>query len=131
MCNFKFNDGGRSRYFKGITGDCVVRAFAIASRSDYKEIYNSVRKITTKSPRNGATKRETAILAKQLGFKWKSCMSIGSGCKVHLKSDELPKGTIVCRLSGHVVAVINGTINDVYDPSRNGTRCVYGYWYMD
>ena len=22
----------------------------------------------------------------------------------------------------------DGVINDIYDPSRNETRCVYGYW---
>jgi len=26
------------------------------------------------------------------------------------------------------VAVIDGVINDTYDCSREGTRCVYGYW---
>jgi hypothetical protein len=24
-------------------------------------------------------------------------------------------------------AVIDGIVHDTYDPSRNGTRCVYGY----
>ena len=24
---FKFNDGGRSKYFKGETGDCVTRLY--------------------------------------------------------------------------------------------------------
>jgi hypothetical protein len=24
--------------------------------------------------------------------------------------------------------VIDGVIHDTFDPSRGGTRCVYGYW---
>ena len=31
---FSYNDGGRSKYFKGEAGDCVVRAIAIATDSD-------------------------------------------------------------------------------------------------
>ena len=55
-------------------------------------------------------------------------MKIGSGCKVHLSEDELPNGRLVCNLSGHVTCVIDGVINDTYDCSRDGKRCVYGYW---
>jgi hypothetical protein len=57
-------------------------------------------------------------------------MAIGSGCKVHLKADELPKGTIIANVSGHFVCVIDGVIQDTYDCSRGGTRCVYGYYYF-
>lgn len=36
--DFVYNDGGRSRYFKAKSvGDCVTRAIAIATRTDYKE----------------------------------------------------------------------------------------------
>ena len=56
-------------------------------------------------------------------------MGIGTGCQVHLRKEELPGGTIICKLSGHIVCVKNGTIYDTHDCSRNGTRCVYGYWY--
>ena len=38
---FQYNDGGRSRYFKAQkVGDCVTRAFAIATGKDYKEVYD-------------------------------------------------------------------------------------------
>lgn len=65
---------------------------------------------------------------KQLGFEWVPCMGIGTGCKVHLKWDELPHGNLVCALSGHYTAVIDLVLNDIYDCSRGGTRCVYGYY---
>ena len=44
--NFKYNDGGRSEAgFKGKTGDCGVRAIAIALGKSYKEVYNHVNHI--------------------------------------------------------------------------------------
>ena len=141
---FVYNDGGRSKYFKGTGGDCVTRAIAIISGKDYKEVYNALaegnknQRKTKKSSKT--TGKKTALhgintkrkwfkyLMKAWGFEWVSVMNIGSGCKMHLKAEELPEGRIVCKLSKHFTAVIDGVINDTYDPSRNGTRCVYGYW---
>ena len=58
-------------------------------------------------------------------------MSIGSGCKVHLRADELPSGRLIVSLANHVVAVIDGVLHDTHDSSRDGTRCVYGYWKLE
>jgi hypothetical protein len=55
-------------------------------------------------------------------------MQIGSGCRVHLRADELPGGRLVVALSRHSTEVIDGVIHDRHDCSREGTRCVYGYW---
>ena len=64
-----------------------------------------------------------------LGGQWVSCMGIGTGCTTHLRVDEIPmQGRIIASVSKHLTAVIDGVINDTYDPSRDGTRCVYGYW---
>ncbi len=136
---FNYNDGGRSKYFKGKANDCVCRAVAIASGKDYKEIYDRInelakkeritkRRKTRSSARDGVYKVTSSKLLKELGFKFVATMGIGTGCKVHLKADELPKGTIICKVSTHLVAVIDGVINDTYDCSRDETRCVYGYW---
>jgi hypothetical protein len=63
-----------------------------------------------------------------LGFTWTPTMTIGKGCTVHLRPDELPPGGLVVSLSRHYAAVIDGVVHDIFDPSRDGTRCVYGYW---
>ena len=47
--------------------------------------------------------------------------SLGRGCTVHLRAEELPAGRLVVSLSKHVTAVVNGVIRDTYDPSRGGT----------
>lgn len=127
---FNYNDGGRSNYFRAAkVGDCVVRATAIATGRDYKEVYNLFKNASRTSPRDGVSKQVCRKVIEQLGGKWVACMGIGTGCKVHLAADEVPmNGKCIVSLSGHLCAVIDGVINDTYDPSRNGTRCVYGYW---
>jgi len=137
---FKYNDGGRKNAgFRGTTGDCVVRAIAIATSKDYIEVYNAInvmakderitkRKNKRSNAREGVYKQTYNKYLTNLGWKWTACMGIGTGCKVHLKEGELPKGRLITRLSRHLTAVIDGVINDTFDPSRDGTRCVYGYW---
>lgn len=125
---YVYNDGGRSKYFKGEARDCVTRAIAIATNRDYKEVYNEVAKIIGYTPRNGVKKKDTKKVMEKLGFKWIPCMGIGTGCTIHLKENELPNGIIICRVTGHICCVIDKVINDTFDPSRDETRCVYGYW---
>lgn len=127
---FNYNDGGRANYFKGDARDCVTRAIAIATGLDYKEVYDTIKDLIQHTPRNGITKKETKDIMNYFGFTWESCMTIGGGCHTHLTEEELPKGTIVCQVSHHLTTVINGVINDTFNPSRDGTRCVYGYWYI-
>ena len=138
--SFKYNDGGRaSTGFKGDTGDCVCRAISIATETPYKEVYDlinetakgerlSKRKKRKSHARTGVHKATMKKVIDSLGWEWIPTMKIGSGCKVHLKGDELPEGRLVVRVSKHVTAVIDGVINDTYNPSRDGSRCVYGYF---
>ena len=67
-------------------------------------------------------------IMERLGWKWHPTMAIGKGCTVHLRKDELPSGRIVCNVSRHFVAVIDGVVHDTYDSTRDGNRCVYGYY---
>ena len=144
MNKFNYNDGGRANAgYKGNTGDCVCRSIAIVTGLPYQQVYdylaqgNFTQRLSkrqkvkrSKSASNGVNVKRKWFndYMKSLGFEWVSVMGIGTGCTTHLKSDELPSGKIICVLSKHYTAVIDGVINDTYDPSRNGTRCVYGYW---
>jgi hypothetical protein len=137
-----YNDGGRAAAgFKGDTGDCVTRAIAIATQLPYQEIYDLVneeaqrerpgskrRKGKRSSARTGVFKDTKRRVLERLGWTWTPTMQIGQGCTVHLRADELPAGRLVVGVSRHSVAVIDGIIHDTHDPSRDGTRCVYGYW---
>ena len=138
--SYVYNDGGRkSAGYKGEAGDCGVRALSIALQLPYKEVYDKVNEFCAEEKpskrRRGKSSARTGIhthtfhkITKYYGLKWIPKMTIGSGCTTHLRSDELPKGRIICRVSNHYAAVVDGVINDTYDCSRQGTRCVYGYW---
>lgn len=134
---FVFNDGGRvAAGFKGFARDCTVRAIAIATALPYMDVYDALFDLNRKrkspgkcSPRDGRTHRKTIrAYLESHGWKWTPTMGIGTGCRVHLRDGELPIGRLVVSVSGHMVAVIDGVIHDNHDCSRDGTRCVYGYF---
>lgn len=138
--SYHFNDGGRALAgFKGDTGDCVTRAIAIVTGKPYLEVYNALNELSKRerkgkrkrgisNARTGVYKATRNRYLKSLGWRWVACMGIGTGCKVHLKADELPRGTLLLALSRHSAAFIDGILHDTHDCSRDGTRCVYGYW---
>lgn len=128
---FIYEDGGRSQYFKATeVGDCVVRAVANATGMDYMKVYDDLKELNDgKSCRNGTPKKVTKAYIQSLSWKWKPTMLVGRGCKVHLNEDELPNGTLIIQVSKHLTCVKDGVLYDTYDCSRDGTRCVYGYWY--
>ena len=133
-------DGGRAAAgFKGTTGDCGTRALAIAADLTYQEAYDlinayskdekpSKRRRGKSSSRTGVHKVTFDKVLADLGWEWTPTMKVGSGCTVHVKKDELPEGRLILRLSKHYAAFIDGELHDSFDSSRNGTRCVYGYW---
>jgi hypothetical protein len=136
-----WDDGGRERTgFRGQTGDCVCRAVAIATGLPYQQVYDDLAMLGAKEhkyrrrsrkshPRTGIYIQTTRRYLASLGWAWTPTMHIGSGCTVHLRYGELPEtGRLIVSISRHIVAVIYGVIHDLSDPSRRGTRCVYGYW---
>lgn len=149
-CPYVYDDGGRyAAGFRGRAGDCVVRAVAIASGKTYQTVYEelsrgmgSQRRSRRATARNGVSVKRKWFRDYMLGlgFFWTPTMSIGSGCRVHLISEELPKsGRLVLSLSKHYVAMIDGVLRDTADPTwatiicdergkRMVNRCVYGYW---
>lgn len=137
---FIYNDGGRKDAgYKNSTSDCVTRAISIATQIPYQDVYNSINELSKKeritkrkrkksNAETGVFKRTIRKYMKSIGWKWVPTMFVGQGCKVHLIKNELPSGRLVVSVSKHCVAVINGVIHDTYDPSRDGKRCVYGYY---
>jgi hypothetical protein len=137
--DFKFDDGGRAAAgFDGKAGDCVTRSIAIAMGMPYRDVYDGLnlfrdslrqtKRVRGSSARNGTSKAVYKKYLERHGWVFVPTMGIGTGCRVHLKDGELPMGRLICRLSKHMVAVIDGVIHDTYDPSRGGTRCVYGFF---
>jgi hypothetical protein len=138
--HFRYHDGGRSAAgYRGKAGDCVVRSIAIATGLPYQHIYDLINRASThertgnrkrgkSNARTGVYKSTIKRVMTSLGWIWTPTMQIGSGCTVHLRSDELPGGRLLVSVSKHLTAVVDGVIHDTHDCSRRGTRCVYGYW---
>lgn len=173
---FVYNDGGRKAAgFQGKAGDCVARSIAIATGLPYTIVYDRLANgnADQRSSRHSRSKSSHGVRTAshgiwttrkwfldymhELGFVWTPTMLVGQGCKVHLHDNELPMGRLIAKLSKHYTAVIDGVINDTYDPRRevhcirplssgplkpgewineNGVcsvsrRCVYGYWKLE
>src|SRR3990172_460193 len=107
--NWVYKDGGRALAgYKGEVCDCVTRAIAIATGIPYKKVYRDINRLA-KNERTGKWKKSKSNARlgvypytwkkylKLLGWKWTATMGIGTGCKVHLKMDELPLGIIIVR----------------------------------
>lgn len=135
---FVYDDGGRAAAgYVGTAGDCTVRAIAIATGKPYQEVYDALFELSRRerllrkrgqSPRDGVHKTTYKRYLQSIGWRFVPTMRIGSGCTTHLRAGELPMGRLVVSVSRHNVAVIDCVVHDTYDPSRDGTRCVYGYW---
>jgi hypothetical protein len=123
-----YDDGGRAAAgFKGEARDCVARAIAIATGKPYREVYDALNawikryrprcnKHTSgrEGARTGVRKRIRHAYLTALSWRWTPTMRVGSGCRVHLRADELPPGRLLVATSKHLVAVIDGVIHDTY-----------------
>lgn len=149
MMKFNYNDGGRAAAgYKGDAADCVCRSICIVTGLPYQQVYDRLadgnaaqrrgkRESKTKAgiktaSRGINTKRKWFNdYMEELGFKWVPTMKVGQGCRVHLTAEELPMGRLIVNVSRHFTAVIDGVLNDTYDCSRDGSRCVYGYYILN
>lgn len=136
---YRYSDGGRAAagFTKEASGDCVVRAIALATGRPYAEVHKTVYEFghmeggpsrKRSHPDRGVNTPTMYKLMEYYGATWVPTMKIGQKERMHLADGELPDGRIIVRLSRHVAAVIDGVIYDNHDPQREGTRMVYGYW---
>jgi hypothetical protein len=135
-----FDDGGRAAAgYKGSTGDCVCRGIAIVTGLEYQTVYDLIIEYAARErpssrkarshPRTGVHKATIRRIMADLGWEWVPTMQIGSGTTVHVRPGELPEsGRYLLNLSRHNCALVDGVIRDNHDPSRDGTRAVYGFW---
>lgn len=140
---YRYDDAGRSSRTAS-TRDCVTRAIAIAAELPYERVWKEIAAGNASQRRTRGTAKVSGVESadrgvmtsrkwfkdymRSLGFSWTPTMAIGQGTTVHLRQGELPMGRLVVMVSRHSLAVIDGVMRDIHDPSRDGTRCVYGYW---
>lgn len=139
MTSFLHDDGGRAAAgFRGDTRDCACRSIAIVTGLPYEDVYGMILKYAERErprggrsrshPRTGVAMATIQRIMADLGREWVPTMTVGSGCRVHLDPAELPDADLMVRVSKHITTMVRGVVRDTYDPSRGGTRCVYGYW---
>jgi hypothetical protein len=148
MDTWIYNDGGRAGAgFKGEAQDCVTRAIAIATGLPYSEVYAALAEGNASQRASSRTSKRPKSAGKRictkrkwfkdymagLGFIWRPCMGIGTGCTTHFSyfgpGTYFGTGTYILALSKHYTVIKDGVIHDTHDPSRNNTRCIYGFWF--
>lgn len=132
---YRYNDGGRAGAgFKGTTGDCVIRAIAIATGQWYRKTYNEVLELQSdmtggfeRGIKNGVYAPVYHRYLTERGFT----AHVVQGSKYI--SDVPTTGVIVINTAQHMMTAIDGTIHDAWDSrtsrrTHNGERKVQG-WY--
>lgn len=128
-----WNDGGRfSSGYVGLTGDCVVRAIAIATGISYRDVYSEIGKASEKSPRNGVP---TTVASHYLAARQWHFTDVH---QARFNADSLPLGIVIVHLAsdksrrhGHFCTVINHVIQDTWNPSDDDEFIVAGFWTCD
>lgn len=114
MSEFIQNDGGRSKYFKGNAGDCAVRALAIYSQKDYKQVYDSFNpyNVIGASPRNGS---DLNTLLDVYGVHGLARIDIVSD---ELSVEMLSDIDMIIEYDKHVHACLKGVIHDTHEKNQ-------------
>ena len=114
------DDGGRSKYFKGQTGDCVIRACAIALNQDYKE---TMKELFDLAFNIGCMPNDNDVWKPYLaskGFVRHSTPKDKKGKKISIRnwSAECPSVPIVVLTREHLVAVVGNVQRDIWLDER-------------
>ncbi len=131
MNDFKYNDGGKAKTGrKGVSGDCGVRAMAIALGIDYDSCYKELAQANkdfgySKSARNGLHKNVYEYVLQKHGYVWKKAPKF-EGRKAYYNDIALiANGNVILRMARHYSALVGFQINDIWDCRY---KMVYGYW---
>ena len=127
--NYTHDDGGREvAGLKGKSGDCGVRAMAIACEIPYVEARSRCKdaakagKMRSKAIARGMYREDMTAALSELGWEWRAAPKF-EGSKA--RYSDMPEGRVIARMSKHYAAVIDGTIHDTFDSTR---KMIYGYW---
>ena len=122
---YKQNNGGRSKYFRATGKDCVTRAIAIVLNRDYKEVHDTIKKVTKRSPLYGVSPILTHHILIALGFEYVKFNGVR-----RFTADNIPMNEyIIADSLNHVCAVINGEVNDTFKSHEYiSTRFINGYY---
>ena len=121
-------DGGRSQYFKGKTGDCVIRSISIALSQDYMETYNDLFDLAKSI---GYLPNDTKVYKKYLkskGWVQNKCVykpnskrryTLNQWAMLSVSASEtsMPSRCLIST-SNHLTAEVDGILRDSWDCSQ-------------
>lgn len=104
--------------------DCSVRAISLAEEKSWDQVYKELSDFARKE---AITFSEIEFIDKYLADRYpqycwgknQKIMTVGDFANLSLK------GRFLATMSGHITAIINGTIYDTFDPSNRYVWCVY------
>jgi len=121
MLEFKKDDGGRSKYYpsklkKDRAGDCTIRAIAIGTGTDYKEVWDALFSIGTEIGQfPNSWEVVDRYLTSQGWVKHKPKRDI-NGKRHRLRNLRLlHRNTYIFKTTGHLTAVVNGVHRDTWN----------------
>lgn len=108
-------------------GDCVVRAIATALNQSWEK---TVRELTEVGIEYGYVLNDKNTYEKYLKTKgWVKCKQPRKSDNTKFTGKEFCKGlkgTVIAHIGGHhIVAIVDGKINDIWDSSDG---CIGNYW---
>lgn len=123
---FIIDDGGRAASGRhGDSGDCVVRAIALAGRMDYDFVYKALADASaaiTNPLRNSKPGRRTArdgnapsIVGPVLQSWGWTDHSVPRGAHVGVLGELPDVSAMVVGVSGHWLAIVEGVVRDTWD----------------
>jgi len=128
MLDFIKSDGGRAKEY-GRTlkqSDCVIRSIAIASDDSYRATLTDICALAVEL---GSVPTEQWLYSKYLerrGFIKLGTPRDGTGRKIRLR-DLDGIGSKVVNVSGHLTAVVDGEVRDIWDCR---SKCCNSVWQL-
>lgn len=109
------------------TGDCVVRALAIAEDKKWLDVYDALRKLGRKIHDMPNMKRTYEMYLLNQGWQKQRMPKFLNGRRYTLRqlADEKNQGTFVVSVAKHLATIKDGNLYDTWDCSRN---CVGNYY---
>ena len=130
---YSYCDGGQAAHRSLRSGYCVVRALAIVEGIEWTEAEDAVRHFAKIGKTGGVISKgvkraDIDAVYNSYGWVWTPAQKViaDTGDVYQPRPRNLEDaGTVIARQAGHVCAVVNGVVLDVFDTKR---KMVYGYW---
>lgn len=112
---------------KGERNDCAVKALAIATGTEYNTVHAL---LAAKGRRKGGRTRHTWIYEtlEELGFEKLDITRHLQGRTVRTVQRELVEGTFLALVSGHILAIKDGKVEDWTEGRQHRIRNVYAVY---